>query len=224
MKEGPVVRSLAVLMSALVAMSAQAQDASTAGSEGKPAPAARSKKAKRRPATATRAQPVESGAPVPQPSALQAKPDAGVDASIPEDPPHCGMGQWIFSDEPAPVAIRFYPEGTAVALPQEAGLRQTWKTPPEVWKVGRCLDKYFIQLRSSSKKPWELKDAMLVGAEGEILRVTDVRSRLGANNKSINIVEAERTKGVTEPNYRLATLVLVGKDSRIAILQNLELP
>src|SRR5512132_2969855 len=79
---GSVLRSLAVLMSALVAMSAQAQDASTTGSEGRPAPAARSAKAKRKPVIASRAQPVES--------ALQAKPDAGVDAPTPEKPRDCG--------------------------------------------------------------------------------------------------------------------------------------
>ncbi len=218
------MRSLAVLMSALVALSAQAQDASTTESEGKPAPAARSAKVKRSLLIASRAQPVERGRPVPEPSAPQAKPDAGVDASTRAGPIDCGMTQWISSEKEVPVAVRFYPEREPAASPQEDGPGRTWNAALKPWKAGRCLQKYFIQVRNSSKEPWAIKDAALEGADGEILKVTDVQSYLDPDQGNITIVVAEKTKGAAEPNYRVAKFHLIGKDGRVIALPGFDLP
>ena len=207
-----MLRSLAVLMSALVAMSAQAQDVSKTGSEGQPAPAARSTKAKRKPAIASKAQPLES--------APQAKPDARVAAPTSEEPPSCGMGEWISVDQPAPSATRFYDPAVAAASPQLAG----WKAVPRVRKAGRCLRKYFIQVLSSSKEPWTVQDATLVGADGEILKVIDIQAYGNTKIGNINIIVAEKQKGVAEPDYTVVAFRLVGTDGRSAVIQNVKLP
>ena len=130
------------------------------------------------------------------------------------------MGEWISVDQRAPVAIRFYDLAVAAASPQLAD----WEAVPTVRKAGRCLRKYFIQVLSSSKEPWTVQDATLVGADGEILKVIDIQAHWNTEIGSINIIVAETQKGVAEPNYTVAAFRLIGLDGRSAVIQNVKLP
>src|SRR5512140_3085413 len=132
-REGPVLRNLAVLISALVTMSAQAQDASTPVVEKKPTSVAPSPAEGEQSAIVVASQrpPVESGRPLPPPSAPPAKPDAGVDASARKEPDDCGMEQSLFDQDDVPMGIRFYPLPTAAASPDlERQQQKAWYIPP----------------------------------------------------------------------------------------------
>ncbi len=158
-REGPVLRNLAVLISALVTMSAQAQDASTPVVEKKPtsvAPPAEGEQSAID--VATLRPPMESGRPLPPLSAPPAKPDAGVDASARQEPDDCGMEQSLFDQDDVPVGIRFYPLPAPTARPKPDRQQQrAWDVRPAVATAGRCLRRYVIQVRSESGEPWAVK-------------------------------------------------------------------
>src|SRR5512140_236551 len=173
-REGPVLRNLAVLISALVTMSAQAQDASTPVVEKKPTSVAPSLAEGEQSAIVVASQkpPVESGRPLPPLSAPPAKPDAGVDASAREEPDDCGMEQSLFDQDDVPMGIRSYALPAAVASPNlDRQQQDAWDVRPAVKTAGRCLRKYVIRVLSKSEEQWAVKEATLVGSDGKALNV-----------------------------------------------------
>jgi len=223
---GIVLRNLVVLMSALVAMSSQAQDASTPVDEAKPTSVAPPAEGEQSAVVlASTAQPVESDRPLSSPSAPAAKPVAGVDASARAEPDDCGMEQSLFDQKDVPVGLRIYPPPATTALTElDQQQQDAWDVPPSVATVGRCLRKYVIQVSSKSEVPWEVKEAKLVGSDGNLLQVTGIRPRKISPNVSLNIITAVRTEGAAGPNYMLRAILLIGEDGRAIVLENVEMP
>jgi hypothetical protein len=206
-----MLRSLAVLVSALVAVSAQAQDASTPKVEEKPALAAPSPEGEQSPVVLTPRGPV----------APPAKLDAEVDASTHEEPDKCGIEQSLYDGKDVPVGARSY---KATSPNPDGQQRKTWTAPPRVENVGRFRQSYFIQVVSESDEQWVVRDAKLVGSDGKLLEVVRIRPRKPGGNVSLNIITAVRTEGTAEPDYMLDTILLSGKDGRAIVLQNISLP
>jgi hypothetical protein len=208
-----MLRILAVLVSTLVAMSAQAQDAPTAppaeGTQPDPLLGSRA--------------PLEGDHPL-SPTAKPAQPDAGTDATTPDEPDDCGMEQSFFDQAAPPVAIRIYPPATPAASPEGDGQPLAWDIPPAVFKVGRCGRKYIIQIKSESKERYAIKDATLFGPGGEILKVIRIRSGTVSRATSINVITVERAKNVSEPDLRVIFFQVIGADGRTFVLQAVKFP
>lgn len=203
-----MLRSIAVIVSVLVAMSAQAQDASTPEGEEKPAPNAPAPAAEGEESQAVVAsiEPAGSQRPLlPQP-APAARSDAGIEAELPrEQPTDCGMQDSMLGDQDPSVAVRSrQPEIT---------------DRPEVWRVGRCFRKAILQVKSKSKEPWVIKSARVEGPGGEVLKVTGIRPRLVAPDMTISVIVAERTDGAALTSKMKLTLHLVAEDGRVALLE-----
>ena len=193
-----MLRKLAVLLSALVAVSVLAQDASTPEPQEKPAAAA--------------------------PAASPAEPAAEVDAGAPEEPDDCGLHQWAREtddEKEPPFGLRSY-EPAPPSLDRRQ--KKAWIVPPGITRAGRCLSRYYLLVRSESKEPWVIKEAKLVGADGKVLKVIEIDPKQVPPNVSLNVITAVRTEGATGANYVLRTIELKGKDGRDIVLRDLELP
>jgi hypothetical protein len=205
------MRSLALTL-ALVAMSVQAQEASTPEGEKKRAPSATAPAAEGEQSQALMAsiEPAGSQRPALPPSTPAARSDAGAEAGPQQKPTDCGIQQAMLVDEDPPVAVSLYNS-------------QTQSDRPRVSRAGRCFRKCILQLKTESKEPWVIKNARVEGPGGEVLKVTDIRSRPDAD-KTISVIEAERTNGPALSSKMLLTLHLVAEDGRVALLQDVELP
>lgn len=217
-----MVRGIAVLASALVAVAAQAQDAQQSKNEGRIALAASDPSAggdQPKVLLASTTPMADQGARIsPDDPAkhssigqnARAIPDQGTSAA----PADCSE-EALLSD--APLAVRVY------KTPLPGHLGKLWKEPPAVSKATHCGSKYIIQVRSRSPDPWVLKAARLEGAGGELLKVERVRSRLGEDGWTRNIITVEVPQGVGA-DFPLLKLHLVGEDGRVALLDGVVLP
>jgi hypothetical protein len=217
-----MVRGIAVLTSALAAVGAQAQDAqpsrdngkivlvtpdsSKGGDQLKIVLASTTPMADQNARTSPDS-PAKGSSTAPNARAI---PDQGTSTA----PADCSE-EALLSD--APLAIRVY----KASPPAHWG--NFWKEPPAVSKATHCGSKYIIQVRSRSADPWVLKAARLEGAGGELLKVERVRSRLGEDGWTRNIITVEVPQGVGA-DFPLLKLHLVGEDGRVALLDGVVLP
>jgi hypothetical protein len=221
------MRSLAVTL-ALVAMTAEAQNSLSPEGEDKPVPAQKAQGEKSEALLAS-IEPVAGQRPQFPPTAPPPRSDAGTDAGgdVLQVLGDCGLEDAIFKNKALPVAVRIYgpAEIAAQRSPEySAEQRKAWDDAPKVFKAGRCGQKYMIQIQSRSEEHWVIKEARLEGAGGEVLKVTGIRSRLGLDGWSVNLIVAVRTQRIAEADHQLLRLHLMGEDGRVAILQEVALP
>jgi hypothetical protein len=121
----------------------------------------------------------------------------------------------LHSDVPA---VRIYqpPRSAQTGPSNNAGERT-----PYVATVVRCGRLYIFQVRSRSKAPFVIGTARLEGPNGDILRVTALRSRKGGWSWDINIIVAEAPPGMEVPKIKLN---LMSEDGRAAQLEAGGLP
>ena len=221
-----MVREVVMLMSALVAASASAQDMEPARMEDEDVPV--------RTQAVEGSQPqilVASTTPIENRSALlpangpttPSQPGDGADertASKRDAEPatmDCSVVEALLED--AVLASRIYKSAPKPSV----GESSSWLSPPVVRRATHCGDRYIILVKSRSTEPWVLKAARLEGAGGKMLKVRGVRTRLGEEDWNYNLLVVEAPQGA-EPDYPLSKIHLTGEDGRVALVEGVVLP
>jgi hypothetical protein len=95
---------------------------------------------------------------------------------------------------------------------------------PFVESAVRMGNRYVIQISSRAREPWKVEQATLVGPNGEILKVREVRWQQRPNGWNVNVVIADVPEGAGA-DYALKKIELVSEDARLASLdQKVALP
>jgi len=217
-----MARVLVLLMSAVVATSAEAQqDAAHASSSEE---------------TASHAMPEGADGPGAPPImvASTTTPQSQPSSQSPSGPASkpSGSGDEDASLQDATAAIRrafvrlmltdtkFEARCYQQTLPHTTDSRTADTTITCAARIGR---EYYIQVRSRSDEPWILQHARVAGRNGEMLKVYDVRSQPTGKGWYFNAIVLEVPESAGS-DYLLTRLELVGQDGRVAVQEEVLLP
>jgi len=211
-----MMRGFAIVVSALVALAAQAQQ--TEGAEIAVGTATVPQESAERPVmlasrtvpaalsgNARKTAPGGAGDAGTKPGEVAATEPAGPDCSIVE----------TFLGGLTP-AIRKYQS----PLP-DSREQMTEERPPYVAAVAHCGQLYIFQIKSSAKDAWVVQGARLESPKGELLQVNALRFSALQDDWSVNVIVAE-----ARPRMKVSRLKLhlTGQDGRVAQLEARDLP
>jgi hypothetical protein len=205
-----MLRSFAVVVSALAAFAAQAQEGKSAESDAAKSASA-AEKIDRPVLVASRTNPpATTDARVPAPASggnPAAKPPG-----MPVEPADCS-------------AIESFLDGTklivrAYQAPPTASANG-WMRAPFVAAVARCGRLYILQVRSESRDPWVVRQARLATPGGVVLQVQALHSSERKDQRAVNVIVAKAPQGAKLPTLKLD---LSGEDGRVAQAEVGDLP
>lgn len=195
-----MMRSLIVVVSALAAFSAQAQEA-----KGTKAAAAK-------PASATeKVEPLVLAASRTNPTTAEGSPAAKPPGTLVE-PGDCSVVE-AFLDG-TKLAVRTYQAPRAAPT-------DGWQRAPFVAAVARCGRLYVLQVRSKSRDPWVIRQARVAAPGGVVLQVQALQSSARNDEATINVIVATAPQGAKLPTLKLD---LAGEDGRVAQAEAGDLP
>jgi len=207
-----MLRGLMVVL-ALAATVARAQEAKAASSSGEAAPA---KAGEREIVLASRTTPEAHPPPLARSAGSR---DAGADAGT--------VGrETIFA--PDAVIATYLEGGTPVVrsyqepASEPQGTRDnSWEQAPFVRSITRCGRLYIFQVWSRSKDTWVVDRARLEGPKGETLQVNALHFNQVEGGWDINVIKAEAPPGT---KFSKLKFHLTGQDGRVAQPEARELP
>jgi len=205
-----MVRSLIVVVSALAAFAAQAQEGErTKVDRAKSGPA--SERVERPVLVASRTNPSVTTDTRVTASTSGGSP-AAKPAGTPVAPTDCSVVETYLNG--TDLAFRTYEE------PRTAPTHG-WQRAPFVAAVARCGRLYILQVRSKSRDPWVIRQARVAAPGGVVLQVQALRSSEMKDQRAINVIVAKAPPGA---RLQTLTLDLSGEDGRVAQTEAGELP
>lgn len=111
------------------------------------------------------------------------------------------------------LAVRTYP-------PPAKSRKNPRENPPYVGAAIRCGNRYVLEVMSKSKEPWVIKQATLVGPNGEVLQVQRLGFEKG-RDWDVNGILADAPPEVGVTSLKLN---LTGADGRVAQIDVRDLP
>src|SRR4051812_21987197 len=213
-----MVRNLAIVVSAVAAFTAQAQQSQAAAPAESTNTAGVPENAERPVMLVSRTNPgsTSSAAPTVAPGE---SPDAGtkprnaaatgpvrLDCSSVET--YLGGGQ---------LTVRTYPAPDD----SEASATSGWKRAPYVASVSHCGQVFVFQVRSRSREAWVIRQARLEGPDGVVLPVEALFSREQPNQRSVSVIVARAPVGAKLSRLKLD---LSGEDGHVAQAEAVDLP
>jgi len=205
-----MMRSSLIVVSALAAFAAQAQEGKRTEVDAAQ-PASASEKVERPVLVASRTNPpatVDTRAAAP---ASGGEPKAQ-SAGTPAERADCSAVESFLDG--TELAVRTYEE------PHAAPARG-WMRAPFVAAVARCGRLYILQVRSKSREPWVVRQARVAVPSGVVLHVEALRSGALPDERAFNVVVVRAPPGAKLSTLRLD---LSGEDGRVAQAEAGNLP
>jgi hypothetical protein len=217
-----MVRGFVVLVSALAAVAAQAQDpvSSKAEAEAGAAATVPRKTDDHAVMLASRSAPVPSSVQLsanarsPSPGARS---DAGTTTSAtPTSASDCSIVESLLGGS-APDVRTYRPPSSGLASNSTS-----WGKAPYVAAIAHCGDLYILQVRSHSRDAWVVQRARrLEGPDGAVLQVEALRSRTLRASWTVNVIVAKAAPGAKLSKLRLH---LSGEDGRVVQVEAEDVP
>lgn len=115
------------------------------------------------------------------------------------------------------LTVRMYPAPSD----SEASGSKGWKKAPYVASVTHCGQVFVFQVRSQSREAWVIRQARLEGPNGEVLQVEALYPGELPDHRSVNVIVARVPVGVKLARLKLD---LSGEDGRVAQAETGDLP